>query len=291
MKRARVLISPWLLVASSCTLYDADLLEQAQGGASDDDGDGDGDDATGGALGTGGREGPGSGSAGPGAGGTSPGGGGGGSGGASNGSGGGEATGGQTGTGGQACDESVGEKGETTGHETTLLVDDFDTEWTELGPHFDGWWFAAGDMNGAGLSPTDLDWHYDQDPCLSPGDTSLHITGSGYDSWGASYDANLDKDLEAVDLSAYSGVTFWARSSASPHDRILVALSDTDDENGTGSIAAGTKLIGEQWQQFDVPFDVTSNLAQAQVLHLAIVASGAFDVWIDDLVLYTEPSL
>ncbi len=280
MKRATAVTMSFLFVVSSCTLYDAELINQAQGTA----GDGDGDGRTGGSDGAGGSGGAGSGGIGPSAGGHGGGSGASGSGGDAPDGG----TGGGTGGAGEDCDPNSGEKGTFTGHDSTWLIDDFDIEWTELGPNFTGWWYAAGDANGTGLSPTAVAWSYDHDGCLPPGDGSLHITGSGYDNWGASYDANLDKDLNAVDLSAYAGVTFWARSSASPKNQIMVALTDADDANGTGSIASGTRLIGQQWTQVDVPFDASLTLEEVIVLHLVVVASEAFDVWIDDLSLYSE---
>src|SRR5690606_29207073 len=101
---------------------------------------------------------------------------------------------------------------------TNLIIDDFDSLSAQVGgSSFDGNWIVAKDSTGSDLLPEKngalLDKDYD--PCLDEDDLSLHITGTGFAAWGASYDANLLLNGDAVDLSDYTHVIVWSRLGAS----------------------------------------------------------------------------
>jgi len=289
MRRTQFVSLLAALLFPSCVIYDEALLDSAQAdsvivdgaGGTDVLSDGSGatgavDDAAGGGA-TGGLSGVE----------TSSGGGGtdvtGGTGGEDAGSSGGDD--GMGSGGSDACDPPTGEKGEFTGVGPVELFDDFNNPWNLIGDGltYDGSWIVSKDDAGTGIAPSTEAWAYDQDPCLSAGDTSLHITGTGYTTWGAGFDANLRLDGSTVSLSSYDGITFWARSGSG--DRMRIALSDDDDTNGTSSIESSPVPLTSQWKQFKVPFPA-ANLEKILVIHLVVIAGDDFDLWIDDLSLY-----
>lgn len=277
-----------LLLAStvlvpSCVIYDAELLEQAVGtdgegsgssaggtgqasGASNGDGD---SNTTGGQAASGGAD--------PGAGGEAPGGG---TGGDSIETGGGPGTGGDA----PACDE-IGSTADFTGASSLSLIDDFERAWANLGNGmmYTGWWYVARDDAGnTSLNPDVGTWSYEEDECSAT--DALHITGSGYTLWGASYDAQLMEAVAEVDLSGFTGVAFWARSDSS--NQLKVGISDGDDTNGTTPIESSAIFLDQEWEQHLIPFPAGVAKSKVKVLHFVVVASASFDLWIDDVNFY-----
>jgi hypothetical protein len=270
----------------SCVIYDAELLEQAVGaedgtgsgssgggtgqGSGASGGDGDGDFiATGGMVGIGGSD--------PLAGGSSQGGGAGGGSGDS---------GGNSGSGGEppSCDD-IGSTADFSGVGSLSLVDDFEQAWTNLGKGvtYTGWWYVAkDDAANTSLSPDVGTWSYEEDACSDT--DALHITGTGYTTWGASFDAQLMDSVAEIDLSGYTGVAFWARSNSS--NQLKIGISDGDDSNGTTPIESTPIFLGQEWEQHLIPFPGSANMSQAKVLHFVVVASATFDLWLDDVNFY-----
>lgn len=152
------------------------------------------------------------------------------------------------------------------------------------GSPFDGQWNTPNDMQGSDLlpePPTGSTWFYEQDPCFQAGDTSLHITGTGYTTWGASFDANLLKTGLGYNASASLGVVFWARSSVG--NQIKIGFSD---ESTSSAIEVGPRLLNNTWKEYKIPFPGGLEPAKLKVVHLVVVAGDDFDLWFDDLSLY-----
>lgn len=275
------------VASPSCIVYDSDLLEQAVGGESDGVGSG---SATGGSgQGTGASPGDGDGDLNPSGGvagdGDDPGTGGNDASGGSS-AGGAPGAGGNSGTGGVMVDcGEIGAPGAFTNVSSTQLVDDFEQAWNKLGQGatYTGFWFVArDDDSNDDLTPLVGNWFYESEPCT---DTDvLHIVGNGFMTWGVSYDAQLMADVGEVNLSAFTGVAFWARSDAS--NQIKVAISHTD---GGSPSSSPPIFIGDEWEQHLVPFPVEADTTKATVVHLVVVNAPSFDVWIDDLSFYVAP--
>lgn len=264
----------------SCFVYDESLLGEDDGnpsvgggsngtGGSDSGGDGGGLSQSGGSTGGGTPGVGGSGDGGtPGGGGTTSGGG--------NGAGG--STGGGTGTG---C------YGAFTDVNATFLLDDFNTDWRSIGDgtEFTGSWSVSNDSTGTGISPTVADWGYEADTCAGAEDTALHIVGTNYSTWGASYDATLMVGVTEVDLSDYDGVVFWARSDATPKNQIKLGITAT----GSPVAESTPRVLTAAWKQYKIPFpsgpDATKVKA-VQFVAAAVAAGDSFDIWIDDVHFY-----
>jgi len=106
----------------------------------------------------------------------------------------------------------------------------------------------------------------------------------------------LNHPLNApVDLSSYSGVTFWARL-ASPGGQLVVTIKGQDTAAGTEPFTQDA-IVTDTWQAVDLPFagfrqaTSSSPLAANAVadFDFTIVGVGAFDLWIDDLALVCPP--
>jgi hypothetical protein len=260
-------LAAWL---PSCLIYDESLLGD---GSSDQGVDSDSDGADGDISGSGGAI--------AGTGGVAP------SGGAP--SGGGPGAGG-SGSGGSPPDCSqVGVTGPFVDVGTTRMIDDFNFPTRAIyatnDPAFTGQWFAGADTTagGSGLSPTTAAWDYTQDPCLAEDNFSLNILGTGYTTWGASFDAQLKVDSVAFDASAYVGVVYWARSANSGQS-IKVSFND-----GTLAHDATPRPINDEWNQYEALFPGGFDKTKLTMVQFVTVANTAFDIWIDDVAFYEGP--
>jgi hypothetical protein len=183
------------------------------------------------------------------------------------------------------CDD-IGTIGAFTGVSSTTILDDFERDWNKLGDGatYTGFWFVAkDDAENETLVPDTGAWGYETDVCSDT--DALHITGSGFSTWGASFDAQLMAAVAAVDVSEFTGIAFWARSTGS--NQLKLAISDADAGNGTTPIERPTTIfLGEQWEQHLVPFPAGATMDQATVVHLVVVAGASFDLWLDDVSFY-----
>ncbi len=154
---------------------------------------------------------------------------------------------------------------------------------------------------------------------------AAHTTGSGYTQWGAGIGVDFNAVGQAkypYDASAYSGVTFWARTATSDTTgRALKVLFP--DGNSVYNSAGGlthcqdiptvgatsnncdknlyaTVTLAPEWKKFTVNFATdlesdggyTTELALDQLVSIQFrTATGAtFDYWIDDIVFIPAPT-
>jgi len=116
-------------------------------------------------------------------------------------------------------------------------------------------------------------------------------SGSGLDS-GAVLWAQLDHPFgRAVDLSPFTGITFWARFEGTD-PTLIVSLND--GANGGGQLEGRDALpsvvvpLSEEWQQITLGFDDFEKADISKVGSIEFFVGkggGRFDVWIDDLTL------
>jgi hypothetical protein len=86
------------------------------------------------------------------------------------------------------------------------------------------------------------------------GQYALCMKGSGFTDWGAGMGTDLGLVMEmmkqAVDLSAYSGIAFWARTvSGTPLVRVALKDSNTAPEGGVcdESLVSGEGACNDDW--------------------------------------------
>jgi hypothetical protein len=138
----------------------------------------------------------------------------------------------------------------------------------------------------------------------------LHIQGSGFTEWGTVVGVtfhNPDKTVaRAVDISAYSGVTFWVKGTGKV--RLQVATTDTEVvKNGGDCVGewptcddhhSGNWLtLSSSWTSFKLSFAnmqqeystaglTKSDLQKVLGMYFQTPASTTFDLWLDDVAFY-----
>lgn len=305
MKPVRHLTWTPLILAAllpSCVIYDQALIDEA---AQDSVQSGGGSTLPSG--GTGGQVGGGGSGGEPGTGGApvTP------SGGSTTGGAPGGGTGGEPASGGTGgADVCEGEVGEFTDVdlETLELIDDFNLNLPPLSNDMPGaagsWSTFAEDDALPSLNPRAKDalsWTaestgYESYSC-DENNLAMHIQASGAKSWGVSFTGKLLASGENVDLSAYAGVVFWAKSS----NNSSLEIAWTNESNENIELGTGTQILGANWKQYKVPFpadtseepypDGFSSSALSIVKLLGRSTSGgALDIWVEDLTLYSEPA-
>ncbi len=152
----------------------------------------------------------------------------------------------------------------------------------------------------------------------------VHTSGSGYTSWGAGIGVDLNASgstKNAYDASAYTGITFWARTASVTNSgkSLMVVFPDGNSVyNVAGGLTACKDIptvgatnnncdknmyvnvtLAAAWQKYTVNFaDVSSDggslttLATDQLVSIQFrSATGAiFDFWIDDVVFIPAPT-
>jgi hypothetical protein len=99
---------------------------------------------------------------------------------------------------------------------------------------------------------------------------AIHVEGSSRTWLGCVL--NLDHD---VDVSGYSGISFWAKAPNAPQLVLLLVPASGD------SVRASVQLTGEGWSYYEVVWPAGD---ATEIYNLAFDISGTpFDVWIDDV--------
>jgi hypothetical protein len=150
-----------------------------------------------------------------------------------------------------------------------------------------GWrignWFITSDkVHDTGLWPID--------PPRAGSTEARRATGQGF-ALGVVLWVQLDHPLNrAVDLSAYSGIAFWARLKSAT-SAVVVSLNDGSHPSGAldgrSTLPSVSLAAGDTWEQFMLPFDAfgTSDPKVATVEFFVGDQGEAFDLWIDDFAL------
>ena len=193
------------------------------------------------------------------------------------------------------------------------LIDNFD-DGDNLIPKVNGRsgsWYSINDASGGTQIPSTGGWNGVVMPLVdsSESDRALHYRGYGFkgsgngDGWHL-FATNLADGAE-YDLSPYDGVALWVRADCelpgSEQALLRVAISDAASEPSMGAIDhAGSSLTFElthRWKQVKLPFAKFTrrfggggafNAAGAIAIYFSPRTEGALDIWIDDLVLYSD---
>ncbi len=117
---------------------------------------------------------------------------------------------------------------------------------------------------------------------------AYHVAGPEFDQ-GVDLWAQLDHPSgRTVDLSNFSGVSFWARVGGESRN-LLVGLGDGQGFFGraaAASPASQTVMVTDSWTQFLLRFEDFGVEANAIASFDFVLSGGrAIDLWIDDLAL------
>lgn len=90
-----------------------------------------------------------------------------------------------------------------------------------------------------------------------------------------------------IDLSAYAGISFWARGTGTELGLSLAVNAAQLFQTGLSARAQQKPLsLTDEWQRFDVMFAELVGVTSISTIDFLVDGrSGAFDVWIDDLAL------
>ena len=147
---------------------------------------------------------------------------------------------------------------------------------------------------------------------------AIRVTGSGWTDWGAGfgfdfhYDLGVSKEV-AYDVSAYKGMTFWARIGETSVNTVRFGIGDqwsrpdgghcdltlTSGATACYDTFGSSVTLTTSWQRFVLPFDHLQQrgfgwpepngleTTTAMNVEFAIPPSSpVFDIWIDDIALY-----
>jgi len=142
---------------------------------------------------------------------------------------------------------------------------------------------------------------------------SAETKGGGFTGWGAGVGFDLNNDgtmKQPYDASQFTGITFFARSTATGPGSLRVNVQDaqTAPEGGICDPKAtkgcndhrGTSVtLTSDWKQFTLPFAAMKTLNFGQqfptfmtdklfAIQFQVGVNVNFDFWIDDIAFYKE---
>jgi hypothetical protein len=183
-----------------------------------------------------------------------------------------------------------------------------DTEWSVYTDREDA--VAAGSDVGSSTPAEDEPFACKQGVRDGKSTWVFNLAGLGFTVWGAGMQAKLGNVPGHADLSAFTGVRFWAKLNSATTGVIRFVLADVqtthEDDDGACTGANGNcgnhfgyslTTISTDWQQFSVPFTMlkqetwSSEMFAApqtdRVMALRFqVGKTVFDYSVDDIELY-----
>jgi hypothetical protein len=147
------------------------------------------------------------------------------------------------------------------------------------------------------------------DDAAAETDKSLHITGDGFTAWGQ----GTNTAIGCVDVSAFSGVSFWAKATST--DTVLFKVeipeqgnvNDNPNEGDCTPDEASNVFcydhphaalnLTEEWTQYSIPFSsLTQNgtpnpwtgviVALQWAFEGSLTTGSQHDVWLDEIAFY-----
>jgi hypothetical protein len=188
-----------------------------------------------------------------------------------------------------------------------LMIDDFEDDDSQilLNAGRNGSWFVLNDMAGVQTPAAHGEFCSLLTPARGASTRALHTTGSGFKTWGALVGADFVVNgtaAAAYDISAYQGVTFWAKlgkASATKGMRVSIRTYETVYAcTSCGDHFGSVATLSDTFQSFQLPFSdmkqagwgkpqvATFDLARAYAVIFGWGVDEPFDAWIDDLSFY-----
>jgi hypothetical protein len=127
------------------------------------------------------------------------------------------------------------------------------------------------------------------DPPRGNSTQACHVTGAAFADAVDLY-AQLDHPWSRpVDLTAYSGLAFWARLDP-PSAKLVVALNVEGpallSEGSVTGLVSGSFPATADWQRFELPFTDATRTSSVVSIDFVVLGGGeALDLWIDELSL------
>ncbi|HVJ17089.1 MAG TPA: hypothetical protein VM686_16725 [Polyangiaceae bacterium] len=201
----------------------------------------------------------------------------------------------------------------------TAVIDDMEDtnpNVLRIGDRTGAWWTASDETPGGTLVPP---FGGPASPEALPeprcgSQYAMHITGQGYNEWGAMLGLSFVYDPAGTvfyDASAWEGITFWARIGDTSTNQVRFAITDvTSDpaggvcvEDGPPGEACydtfGVPLMGLDvvWKRYKIPFRGLSQRgfgiqaeavesSQLNNLNFNFEPGAIFDLSIDDIAFY-----
>lgn len=195
---------------------------------------------------------------------------------------------------------------------TPSVIDDFEDDDLNLlrDDQRTGSWFRYDDGSSGTTGPSPLVAAALTGAPAALGKYAIHITATGFSSWGSGLAATFMSSGKAYDASRFSGVRFWARVGQGKEPKSHLQISDATTEAAGGkcnsaSGAPASQLCGNHfgsmvtvttaWAAYEVRFDAMSQAAgwgltapeldAAHVYGIQFVtpAMSDLDLWLDQL--------
>lgn len=182
-----------------------------------------------------------------------------------------------------------------------LLLDNFDDgdRFFRAGP-IEGSWYLVSDSTAGTLNPSSDDG-LPTTPGANNSAGALHVFGSGFTSWGAGIQSSLNVDGCYVDLTAQTGVSFYARGSGTLLFSVATKQTIPTADGGT---CVGTCydnfefsiVLTNTWKSYPVPWSMlhqagwgtvaTFRSNQIKYLQFSFAAGSSLDLYLDDVSFY-----
>ena len=182
-----------------------------------------------------------------------------------------------------------------------LLLDDFDDgdRFFRAGP-INGSWYLVSDATAGTLNPSSDD-ELPTKPGANDSAGALHVSGSGFTSWGAGIQGGLNIDGCYVDLTAQTGVSFYARGSGTLLFSVATKQTIPTADGGTciGTCYDNFEfaiVLTNTWKSYSVPWSMlhqagwgtaaTFRLNQIKYLQFSFAAGTSLDLYLDEVSFY-----
>jgi hypothetical protein len=132
---------------------------------------------------------------------------------------------------------------------------------------------------------------------------AMHLSGSGFQDWGAGVGLELRSGVLPYDASAHQGIRFWARGT--PSLRLVFVQQDLATGDTCAACSGGSSecanfygasaVLSDDWTEFTVPWSALSQsfagstaFGADQLLMIKFEAPPAdrFEFWLDDVSFY-----
>jgi hypothetical protein len=174
----------------------------------------------------------------------------------------------------------------------------------------DGAWFSLTDGTTGSQQPHIGGWTGQVMEPVDGDETNraIHYIGYGFSGSGSGdgwhlFGTSLLNGL-VYDLTAYDGIAFWVRADCetpgSEQAMLRVAISDSQSEGSSGAVDHAGSSIGieltEEWKQVKLSFGGflrrfgpgVFDQETARKIYFSPVSEGKLDLWLDDLVFYSD---
>jgi hypothetical protein len=187
---------------------------------------------------------------------------------------------------------------------TGQLIDDFEDGNTQVLPYDqrDGYWHIIRDDSA------DADLSMDEPPVPDSGGVNgsrnqMHLSGSGFISWGAGFSLDLRQEANPYDASLDQGIEFWARGTT-PLRLVFIqqnlllghACGRCVEASGECGVFYGAEVnLGEEWSKFTIPWSSLRQSSagstpfapgQLMTIKFEAPAQARFEFALDDVKFY-----